>query len=388
MIFGAGRAPLARLLTAAPLALAGSAGAAEWTFAPSTQIFSQVQDNPRLEVSSDETATGAGAQASFDIKRRTERLDLALRPTVGLQRYWQKNDLDQNNQQLTLTGEWRGERSVWAASAAATRDSTLNSELGNTGLTQLNRRHQGAVVNLSPSWMATERLSLGSSIEWEDNRYPGDVQGLLRDTRYETLAGSASYSVTDRTALSLIATAGRLFTEGSTTRTDTSSVVMQMRWLGSSTWSATLGAGPSWTRAGGRNEPGVLYNVSLARGFERSSLTVNAIRTQSPSGRGDITELDSAGLSFSHQMTEHVSGSASMSFAHRRTAIPVLARDIEDVRYARAEGSVAWNFRSGWNVAMSLGHSAQRAGVLTNDGTARGSDVRLTLSWTGEPYVN
>ena len=374
------------LTAAAASVAANTALAAEWTIAPSVQLTTQAQHNPRLVPEGGDTEDSTGAVAAFEVQRRTERLELVANSKVGYQRYQQDTELDRSDQHLDVALHWQGELVTWSGSAVATRDTTLTSELGTTGLTQFNQRHEGFDFSLAPSWLLSERLSMGSSLGWQVNRYPDPANGLS-DYHYGTMAVNASYVVSDRASLSLVGSAGRFSSGNSRPETNNASVRLQAQYAWSPLWSISAGAGPSWVEENQKRERGVVYNVSIGRRLEFSSLSLSASRSQSPSGFGVLTELDDASLDFSTQISERLTGSLSVGLVRRRDAIPAFRLDLQEVRYRRTNASLGWHINPNWLVALGVGNKVQRLGTLSETSTAQNYEAGLTLTWSGNPHV-
>jgi hypothetical protein len=381
--------PLLRVAAVTAGLTSGSACAAEWTYAPASQLYTLAQQNPRLGSDDKETATALGAQASLRIQRRTERLDLSIQPTFDLQRYQQDADLDRNNQQLDATLAWRGERVLWNGTASASRDTTLTSELGTTGRTQVNQRHEGADITLGPMWQASERVGIGSNLAWQIDRYPERADAELANSRYGVFSAFTQYTLSDRTRLTLTGSVGRLTSGGLRPDSDNASVRLQGRYSWSPLWMLTVGAGPSWVRRErGNTERGVVYNVDVERSFERSSFAFKAERSQSPSGLGLLSETDEVSLAWSMQLSERLSAGLNAGVSRRKDALPAFRVDIKEVTYGRADLNMSWRAAEHWALSASVGNDVQRADVEPQgQDTARGYQARITLSWTGDPYV-
>lgn len=382
-----GGTPLLGITAAVAGMTSGPALSAEWTFVPDAQLTTQAQDNPRLLPEGDERVTSFVTRAGLRTSRRTERLDLAARAAASIQRSDEDSGLDRDEQLLDLTAGWKGERLSWRGNAVAARDTTLTSELGVTGLTQLNQRHEGYNVSLGPAWQASERLLIASSAGWQLSRYP-DPETTLRDYRYGTVGVSAVYALSDRASLSLVGSTGRYSTESAVRDTRNASVSLEAQYAWSERWIVSVGAGPSWVEAGRSSEHGYVYNFSLARRMERGALSVSASRQQSPSGFGLLTEADEAGLDFTLQVSERLTGSATAGFVRRKDALPELRLNLQELRYRHAGLHLNWTLNPHWQLSGGLSHKRQKVGTFAASRSARNYEIQLALGWTGSPHVH
>lgn len=390
MTADASRRPLLRplsLLLTAPALLTGTALAAEWTATPSAQLLAQGQSNPRFADEEQNLTAAFGTQLGLGLTRATERFSLLVQPTVAWHRYQQDTDLDRSDQHLVTEWHWKGEHIDWDGTVSAARDTTLTSERGTTGLTQLNERHESLDVSLGPSWRWSERLSGIANIGLQAARYPGSTSAL-QDYDYRLATTSLSYVLSDRAALTGIATVGRLIPEQTQLQSDSGSVRLQMQYALSSLWMLQFGAGPSLVRTASHEEHGIVYTGTLARTFERSSLSLSMNRSVSPSGRGVLTQLQDASLKYNAQLDERLSTGCSLTLSRRKDAIPAIETTLSDVSYARADVTASWRVSEHWHLGGGMGYAAQRfEGIRSDADTARGYDVQLTLGWTGDPHV-
>ncbi len=370
----------------------GATHAAEWVVTPSAIASTHTQQNPYLrpdEKSQDDVSTGLSTQASLSMTRDTERLSLSLQPSASIYRYPDKNQLDRNEQHVNGSLSWRGETSSWAGSVTMARDTTLTSQLGDTGLTQGNQRHELYGGSIGPTWQFSERLSAQASVGSSVTRYPGSATAFLQNYRYDSGSMGMSYVLSDRAVLSVSGSAGRLNSDAQADHTDNASLVVNAQYTWSPVWSIGAGAGPSLVRVGGTSERGVVYRASLSRSFENALLSLVVSRSQQPSGSAIITNVEQAGLSFGAPLTERLTSSVTANYTRRRNALRNFDVDLNRVQYARLEAGLSWRVSPGWQIGAGAGNAFQKTGsFFSNDQTGRGYDVSLSVSWNGKPYVH
>ena len=365
--------------------------AAEWTFSPSGDITAQTQRNPGLSASEDQQrvmSSGMGAVLGVGVQRRTERSTFVLQPSVHAFRYADNNNLDRDEEYLGFAYDWLGEKVSWHGGGTASRDTTLTSELGTTGLTQGNLRHESYDVSVGPTWALSERWQMRSTLEVQDSRYP-DQRSSLENNRYGTALLSTTYAVNEKLALSVYGTTAKLDSEGQgeDTRSQSANVQVQYAWSQLSSIGASIGQ--SWTRAGAVSNRGLLYSLNASHAFEKSTLGLSVSRRQSPSGRALLTEADEVRLDGGTQITERMTATASASYSKRRSVLRVFDIDLQRVRYSRADLGLSWRMTPTWSLGASVGAAKQQVGsaLFIDDLTGRGYDAHLGFSWNGDPYV-
>jgi hypothetical protein len=357
-------------------ALAGApALAADWSVQPVAQLYAQVESNPQLLADGERSAQSGVADLTLGISRRTELLDMNLNAGGSFRRYGGEVDLDRDDQQVQLGFSRRGERYTLRGNASVTRDTTLTSELGTTGITEYNQRHRARALSLAPTWQASERMTTGLTLGWQDNRYARGPQNGLADYNYFSAAFNSGFEFSEASTVSLVASAGRL---DSKFRTDNLDARLQVQHAWSSRWSASLSGGPSWMRTGSRTARGSVFSASLLHQGERLSLDTSLGRSISPTGSGLLSRRDEASLRATFALTEHVNAAASVSAIRSREFIPQFGFKLSDVRYLRSELSLSWRISRDWSLGAGAGNSEQQ---LLNGATGRNLDARMSLSW-------
>ncbi len=320
------------------------------------------------------------------LKRLTERSELTLRPRFISSRYSDDESLDSDDMFVTGGYRWVGERSDWNMDLGLTRDTTLTSEVGSTGLVQSNRRHEAASFTVSPTVMLTERVAAGVQMYLVDNRYiDADFTGLV-DYRYTALSLFSRVTLTDAgSALTVTAQGGELSTEGffgSATRDGS----LRLRWdfQPGLLWSAALSAGPSFVETDAGSDSGFVFDGEIKRQGDRWSLTANAGRSQSPTGRGVLTRRDEFQLSFRRAITERLSGTVGARWVRSEDLLPQQAGvTAYHVDYSRLDLGASWRLSSDWSLSLQLSGITQDYELATE--RANGYRASLNVIWNGQP---
>ena len=96
---------------------------------------------------------------------------VAAAPRATFSRYRSDHRWIPTTSILDLTTSWQTERALWSGGAQFTHDSTQTSELGTTGLIQNNSRRDYVSVEAGPRWTASENLTMGANVQWNDVHY-------------------------------------------------------------------------------------------------------------------------------------------------------------------------------------------------------------------------
>lgn len=371
------------MLCAAGATLCSHALAAEWQVVPSANIGTSYADNPRLLSDGGTSSEGAVGEINATFKRLTERTELSLRPRLNSARYSDDASLSSDNQYLTTGYRWVGERSEWNSEVAFTRDTTLTSELGLTGLTQTNRRHEATSLSVAPTVMLTERVSGGVQMYLLNNRYPDPGFTGLVDYRYTALSLFSSVTLSDvGSTLTVTAQGGELTSDAPATRDGTLRLAWKYQpWL---LWTVALSAGPSMVKTDAGSDTGVVFDAEIKRQDERWSLVTTAGRSQSPTGRGVLTRRDQVTLKLSRSITERFSASVGAHWIRSEDLLPQQGIATYQVDYGRLDLTGNWRMSRDWSLSLQLSGNTQDYELAPE--RADGYRASLSMVWNGQPH--
>jgi hypothetical protein len=349
-------------------------------------IGASYADNPRLLVEDGSSSSGAIGELKGSLKRLTDRSELTLRPRFVSARYSDDETLDSDDQFVTAGYRWVGERSEWKSELGLTRDTTLTSELGSTGLVQSNRRHEAASFTVAPEVTFTERVSGGVQMFLMDNRYVDAAFTGLVDYRYTALSLFSTVLLSDAgSALTVTAQAGELSTDGFG-GSDTRDGTLRLGWnfQPALLWTAALSAGPSMVETDAGSDRGLVIDSEIKRQGDRWSLTANAGRSQSPTGRGVLTRRDEVRLSFSRSLAERLSTTVGARWVRAEDLLPQQGGSITyQVNYARLDIGANWRVARDWSLSLQLSGNTQDYELATE--RANGHRASLNIVWNGQP---
>lgn len=362
----------------------GAALAAQWSIQPTARLQGLTETNPRLLQEGGEDAHGVLAGADLSLRRATELAELSLDGSASRRSYDQSGALDRLDLNTTLGFKARRERFNWGARAMATRDTTLTSELGLSGLTEVKGRHESAGGVLNFGWFATERFQLNAAATVQFDFYPGQDVSLV-DYRYRSAQFGGSYALGPRSSLSLTAQRGELAVSGNSYESNDSSVLLQYQFQPSERFSIAVGGGPSRVQGPGSTENGTSFNASVSRSGERFRATLSGGRRIAPTGRGFLTRRDDAGFDFAMRLGEHVNGSLGATYIRSKDVLAGFGFSLADVRYRRATAGLGWQFGQRWSLGLAAGYSEQLSRGAGADG--HGIDAQLGFTWNGRAHA-
>ena len=359
--------------------------AAEWRLSPGAYIGTSYADNPRLLTEGGTSSAGAAGEIKTTIQLVTERSDFSLTPRLRSARYEDDESLDSDDQFVVASYRWSGERSQWSSELGLTRDTTLTSELGLTGLVQANRRHEALNVSAGPTFMLSERTSVGVQMYSVDNRY-SDVEGTgLVGYGYRALSLFSTYTLSDRGSLTVTAQGGQLTAEGiGGSRSRDGTLKLSWSYRPYDLWQLTASAGPSYAESSTTSDTGSVFELEARREGDLWSLSTLAARSLTPTGRGVMMQRDRVSVSVKKSLAERLDASFGAQWIRTEDLLPELDTRTYHVDYGRIDLTGYWRVAERWSLTLQLTATTQER----EQSTARAEGYRALLSmvWNGLPH--
>ncbi|MGA7800519.1 MAG: hypothetical protein WCC36_06880 [Gammaproteobacteria bacterium] len=401
---------LACAVTGALLLLNGTANAAEWFATPKVSARAGYNDNLTITTQPHSSVRELDVSPEVSFGRKTETSGITGQARIDARRYWGQSGLNTNDRLLNLHMYDNAERMGWTLDGNITKNTTLQSELNDTGLVL--QRTPRLSRSLSPGWnyLISQKTQLKLGYRYQDVRYPDQATLVYQDYRINAGTATLSHQYTQRL---------QLFATGSVTYYRTTKNQLPARgefdahydtvqagasYAFSQTLNATLSAGlrRSTTTINTQNPvyattpfgpiflgygspvdvtqtgSGSVLNASLQKQLQTGTLSANLSRNVQPTGYGGLVETDRLDLSGNHRLSVTFSESLDLSL-YRTKAISSTATNL-DRTFVRVEPALAWNMTRWWRLQGSYRYARQR---YTNQSeTATQNAVYVTLAYT------
>jgi hypothetical protein len=387
-----GRKGIARILMLSTIAMTrgGPAPAADWSETLDASATVAYDTNPALLPGS--TIADRAAQLALDgnTQRATELSQLTVTPRFAIIRYDEEKNLDVTTGSLALGYQDKGERGQWNASALAQTDSTLTSELGQTGITNVNFRHDAYSASLGYQYLSTERLSWSLQGFGQITRYNSDAEryGLV-GYGFSGIRFGPTWSFSDRLQGSLSVETDRVSAQNGTAERDYSASTQLKRSLSEKySWRISAGA----TRVEVPGSPGMptsgVFELGATRQGERVQWDLSVKRAVLPIGFGLLAREDLAALSavvtLSERSTLNLSGNlirtdpVSLSL-YLAPGISLNYQVYGGATFGQATAEWQYHFSPQW--ALSAEYMRARARNYSVSEWGNGNQARLGVVW-------
>jgi hypothetical protein len=365
-----------RAALACVLALPTLAEAAQWTVVPQLSLGADADTNRRLllQPRQSESALLDGVLA---IARATEVSTLALTPRASVSRYSGEDALDSEDWGVNAMFRRNGERLMFELSAALADDSTLVTELGETGFVEGNTRRRSTQASAALTQYLGTRHLLQYQLGASDVDYANSAGTGLVGYRYPSASILYVMTATPRLDTTFVINASRLDAPDSHLASDTRGAQVGFRFRISERFDLEARAGGSSTSARGRSDSKQSLFSSVSWHDELSRFELSLSRDVEPSGRGILVNADELRLAYSRDLTERLKLSTSLR-ASRREDLQFDLRSNE-YRYGAATLALSWKIDQNWTAGLAGVYSHQDYELAAVG--AEGRRIGFSLAW-------
>jgi hypothetical protein len=369
---------MSRLGTAVALVavLPSLASAAEWKVAPQLSLTADSDTNRRLE-NPPRPSDAAVLGGLLAITRQTEISTFALNPRGSASRYSGDDVLDSDDWGVDTLYRRTGERVTFDVQGGMSDDSTLTTELGETGFVETNTRRHALQASTSLSHYLGSRHMLRYQVGMSDIDYDRTLGTGLVGYRYPSIDVLYAATMSPRLDLTLTANAARLEVPLTHVQTDTRGAQLGFRFRVTERFDLEARAGRTHTQARGRSDVSQSYFAQASWQDERSNLALTLSQDVQPSGNGILVHADDLRLAYAFKLTERLTLDASARASLREDTEVDLRR--YEYRYGAAALALSWKLDESWTAGVSGSYVRQEYELFHSD--ADGNRVGFNVAW-------
>ena len=296
-----------------------------------TTLSSQIEgdDNKRLRSSDEKGVVGVELRATVQLTRKTENSDIYVRGGLSSDRYDGDDDsgLDSDDQYLYAGGNWRGERSEFSIDGEFRRESSLLTELEDTGLFEDVERRVTKSISPQYEFNLFENTQLTTGLSYIDVEFPNSIPVSLTEYDFKSANVGISHDLTERSTVSLNVFHSIYEADTFDNDVDTTGANLRYSKTINETWFAYGGVGYRESKfknvvAGTTvrdDDTGALYEAGVVRQSETSRLELSLSNELQPSASGNINERDEYRLDYRRMITERWTGGLNFLFLENQS---------------------------------------------------------------------
>jgi len=336
--------------------------------------------NQRLLADSHSTDMGV-ITADLLFKHAEESLDYSLEPRYAFRRFTDSTLGNGDDRSIYAALNWTRETTSLKLTASYWDQSTLTTELLDTGIVSgdTHRRLGQAAANWI--WSQTEVRSLITQLTYLDVSYHGQAAALLPGYRYPSGLIGERFLLNERTSFSFSAYGSEL--ESDTKGNSSHSVGLQAELVHQFTERTQIDAsvGKSSRVLAGESSNGLDASISLTHTGELSRASASYTRSLVPYGFGYLVERQQYTLSFTEPLSTTLNATLT-GFHIQNNQTAVLLR-LDRPSYDSVSLAFNWRPFEHW----SLGGQVEelRSEIPPSDERVHWVRVSLTVTWAPQP---
>ncbi|MBI3560689.1 MAG: hypothetical protein HY080_03085 [Gammaproteobacteria bacterium] len=371
--------------------------AADWAFIPTVDLQAVYDDNLFLTTQNVTKTWSSVIAASVDLSRKMENTSLDLTDKIASRHYDYNTMLDRNDNYITLAYAYNGERYAINANGAYASESTLTSELADTGYISVVRKVKQSTLSPSFTYQLSQHSAMQLSYDYLKKNYDAPITEFADYTNQITSA-NYSYSLTESLQLQAIATRSEVdIPEGAygfvgaslSTKTDNYQAGLSYDYAEDIVLSALYGKRTSLDELkylgyllGTAKSEGSTYNVSLTKTLDRATIKFQVTRDYSPAGNGVVYDTDRATVNLQYHVTDRNSVGLDIVYTNQK---PGASRFITVHRtYYSVQPGYTWQVSENWSLNAYYRYSYQKYNTDTD--AAKSNLISLSMSYVWPYY--
>ncbi len=387
---------LSVVLTGLTFISSDEALAAEWGLTPSvnTQVF--YDDNLLLGTQNKIGTWGSVVSASLALSRKMENTSLIFTDRIAARHYDNYDTPDTNDNYMNLSYGYNAERYSLSLNGGYSRESTITSELDDTGRVQVVRKVNQTTLAPSFNYQISPRSSLSVSLSHQEKNYDAPITEFS-DYTVDVVNANYSYAVSESTRLQAVLTRSKVDTPdgafrfvgvGTLSQTDNYQLGLEYQLAENLNISALYGKRDTQqdievngSLFATETSQGSVYNIAVTKTLARGTLKLQATRDYSPSGNGVVYETDNANLNMQLMLDQRHGLNLDIAYLDRKassTTFTAIGR-----KYYRIQPGYYWNMSENWVLSTYYRYSRQQYDDNTAAAESNLVSINLAYSW---PY--
>jgi len=332
-----------------------SAAALEWEVGPSVGVRGEYNDNVRLTTADHDAVWSYTASPRLKVNALDEsgglKGDVRFEPV----RYPSDDELDSNNWFIKLDSFFQSEFSQWGLGAGFTQDSTIQSELLDTGVTDVSKTR--TQKSIAPSWQRTlsEYTALELGYDYAEVSYEDAETIGLFDYDIGTFSATVSRLLTAFDYLNATLYYTAFDAPDAQSEFDDKGIKLGFSHVYSDYYQFDVTVGARRTKYDNlarenESSSGFVGEASLSRQFELGSVRGSIGRRIDPSGSGYLQQRDSFILILTQKFTPLLNGSLNAS-ANRNKSLQKDDTTLDRTYYIFVP-RLTWRLTKNWSSSL------------------------------------
>jgi hypothetical protein len=355
--------------------------AAEWSLTPLYSAAMDYDTNRRLELDP-RKSEAAILTADLSFKRALEDGDISIEPRYSLRRYSDSSLGNGDDRSVFAAMNWSGERTLLNTTASYWDQSTLLTELLETGIVSGDTHRRLAQVGSNLTWAQLERWLLVAQISFADVKYHGQEAYLLPGYKYPSGSLGERLAFSEKGSITLSAFGSMLSSSARGNSSRETGVQAELIYSFSERTHLDASIGESQRVLTGQSGHGTDVSVSLTHSYYVGNVALSYVRSLVPYGTGFLVQRDQTSFIASRPLSSNVDVNLSLLRIQNNRATVELGLDRQS--YDSITTGINWHPRE----TLSVGAQAEALRTqLLGFAQQNVHEYRaaVTVTWTPHP---
>jgi hypothetical protein len=339
-------------------------------------------DSNRALESEPEGTESAVLSADLKFKRAMENSDLIIEPRYTFRRYSDQRFGNGDAKSVTAQYDWLNESLQFSANGSFSDQSTLLSELLETGILRTDTHQVLLTAGSSLSWSQDELHLLVASFNISDTKYHGAGEAQLPGYRYPTGSLGERFVLNERGSLTVSGFGSILSTDTAGNSSREYGVQAELIYQVSERTHFDGSYGISSRLLAGQSSRGTDASATLTHDFTRANASFTYTKSLVPYGVGFLVQRQQETLASAYHVTEYLDANVSVSRVDNNQ-LAVLLR-IDRPNYDLASAGLTWHPTETWAIGALLS-AIRTQPPLSLTGTVNEWRSTVSLTWNPRP---
>jgi hypothetical protein len=352
--------------------------AAEWSMQPTFSWTADYDSDRNLAVNS-QGSEAAVLYGDLRLQRALENTQIVLEPKFALRRYsdsiWGPGD----DRSLYTSFNWMGEHARLDLSGSLANQSTLTTELLETGIVSTNTRRRLAEAGGEWDWTLAERHQLFLQLSYTGVGYQGPplVELELPGYRYPSGSVGGRFNLSERTTISVSAFGDALLSDRAGASSHEAGAQVELRYAHSERTSFDVSIGESRRSVAGVSGLGTVAALSVSRNLSLGTATLGYTRNLVPYGIGFLVERQQFTAAATRPLTPYLVADITVLRIQNNQSTVLLGLDRRS--YDNAVLGLNWQLNESWTLRSEATTSWSQP--IRSNVTVHEWRTALTMTW-------
>jgi hypothetical protein len=355
--------------------------AAEWSVTQNYSSSVDYSSNRRLDV---QGKGSAAAVLAIDLlfKRALEDIQFTLEPRYSLRRFTDSTLGNGDDRSINAGLNWTREQSMLNLTASYWDQSTLTTELLETGILSADTHRRMAQAGATWNWNQTEQRSLIAQLSYMDVRYSGQSAALLPGYRYPSATLGERFAFSERGSFTVSTYGSILSSDTPGNSSHELGLQAEVIYTLSERTHLDVSLGESSRVLSGQRSTGTDASVSVDHSLYLGRLIFGYSRSLVPYGSGFLVERQQFTATLIHPVTEYLESSLALLRVQNNETAVLLRLDRRN--YDSVVVGLNWHPTATWTLSASV------EGLQSQLADAAGESVKswhtaVTATWVPLP---